>query len=150
MKGNFFLSASFYIIMLLFASCLWSCTSYEPTDPIPHIVVSPEGDQPIKTQINGKVEGANPALYNLVVYGKRNDYWFTMHDKLYPIIPIGSDFGWVCNLLVEDGESLSEIAIFLIPNGYAPPLLSGTKIIPLKMNIVSTAKHIIFVNGTEL
>jgi hypothetical protein len=133
------------LLVLCFLLFLISCTTHEIIDPKPVISISKESNISTK-QIKGKVEGINQRMYNLVAYAKLNGSWYTMHSKEYPIIPIDSEYCWECALVIDEGKVLSEITFFLIPNGYTPPILSGEKIIPVKLNIIASAKHTMYLD----
>ncbi len=128
-----------FLIMIIALIC--SCAPIEYIDPQPTIIVTAEEPFVNQKQLSGRVEGVNPLHYNLVVYGKIKDFWFTMHDRNFPIIPISNDLSWTCNLIINEGEQFDELTIFLIPSGYAPPIINGDKIIPLKMNLIAIAKQ---------
>ena len=128
-----------FLIMLIALG--YSCAPIESINPQPTIVVTTEDPNINRKQLNGSVMGINPSQFNLVVYAKINEFWFTMHDKNFPVIPISDDLHWVCNLMINEGEEFAELTIFLIPNGYAPPIITGAKIIPVKMNLVAIAKQ---------
>lgn len=122
-------------IIILFTSC----ASKDDVIPKPIISITPISSESIK----GQVHGIDAGLYNIAVYARLNDGWYTLPGSHIPLQPISEDNSWFCKLGNISIEDVSELVIFLLPNGYEPPILTGENIIPVKLNLVATSKKII-------
>ena len=125
----------FLAIVLIFTSCV----TKDDVMPKPTISITPISIE----SITGQVHGIEAALYSIAVYAKQNDGWYTLPGGHIPLHPISEDNRWVCELGNISIEDFSELAVFLVPNGYEPPILAGENMIPIKMNLVSTSKKLI-------
>ena len=84
--------------------------------------------------------GAIVQLYKVVVYARMNDGWYSLPAGDNSIIAIDSDRSWVCGLSNFEKDKITELTIYLIPNEFNPPILTGEPLIPIKMKLVSAAK----------
>jgi len=59
------------------------------------------------------------------------DGWWTKPTFADPLTDIQEDGGWVCDITTGGiDERATMVAAFLVPVGYAPPVLSGGKMLP--------------------
>jgi len=108
--------------------------------PKPIITVTPQSSSILNENITGQIHNADENLYNVAVYGKIDEGWYTLPNRDFPLIPISNDNSWVCELENANRASITKFVIFLVARGYAPPILQGENIIPVKMNLVAAAK----------
>ena len=110
---------------------------------MPFISVTPSNPYMNNENITGRIHGAEPHLYTVFVYALTSNGWFSMMNEGSTSIRIAEDKSWVCELKSIKKDEILKLAIYLIPNGYVPPSLQGDPIIPIKINLVATAKKII-------
>ncbi len=103
---------------------------YEASCPSPEIfldVVPPVGSY---ENLRGHVACVKPADYRVAVYIKVSGWW----SKPYfdsPLTPIQSDGAWVTDITTGGSDQLAtDIAAFLVPQGYSPPQMSGGAVLP--------------------
>ncbi|MCG8310191.1 MAG: hypothetical protein MI975_22525 [Cytophagales bacterium] len=131
------------LITFLFCTILSSCVHTDHEIARPVISVTPFNTSNLNESIAGQIHGADVQLYNIAVYAKVRSGWYTLPNRDSPIISISNDKRWVCELSGVKKEDITKVSIFLVPNGYEPPILQGQNIIPIKMNLMSASKKII-------
>lgn len=61
--------------------------------------------------------------------------WWTKPYWAWPLTIIEPDGSWVCDIVTGGiDEQATEIAAFLLPRGYDPPLMSGQSVLPPELN----------------
>jgi hypothetical protein len=83
--------------------------------------------------LHGKVCNVNPADYKVAVYiyvpGAGG--WWTKPTFAYPLTSIRSNGTWTCDITTGGIDHLAtQIAAFLVPNGYYPPRRDGHSSLP--------------------
>lgn len=129
------------LLIIIVAFC--SCSPVDEVIPKPVIVVSLLPSPNFNECISGHVEGVDTKLYKLAIYANVNGGWYNIPDRYNPLTNIGEESGWICKTDIDPNVTVSELAIYLLPNGYSPPILDGENIIPLKMSLVSASKKAI-------
>lgn len=89
--------------------------------------------------LQGHVACVNPLEYQVAVYTNVSGWW-TKPTFAQPLTPIQSDGTWTTDITTGDSdEYATNIAAFLVPNGYSPPAMSGGVVLPqeLYMNAVA-------------
>jgi len=117
-----------------------SCTKINEVTPKPIISINTKNTAPLNENISGQIFGATTSQYNIAVYAKMNEIWYNIPNAQNPLITISEDASWVCEVDIVMRAATSEISVFLLPNGYSPPILQGESMIPIKMHLVATAK----------
>ena len=115
-----------------------SCNTVDTPQPKPEIIVNPYSIY--HESISGKVTGINAFDHNLAVYVSVNDEWFTATGVQNQVIYLKEDASWNCQMGNYAGQPVDQVAIYLIPKGYQPPLLSGENLIPVKLNLIAPAR----------
>jgi len=128
------LTGGFVLLILTF------CSTPDEIIPKPVITITNANPRLLNENITGYVNGIIPTNFKIAVYGKINTGWHNLPSRENPLIPIAEDNSWACNLTMNQISSVSEYAIYLLPNGYIPPILVGAKIIPVKLNLVAAAR----------
>ena len=119
-----------YIIILLLLFLSGKAPSAAPADCQPAIVfdyIPPFGSF---EDLTGRVSCADPAGYAAAVYINVNGWW-TKPTFATPLTPIQPDGTWVTDITTGGSDQFAtEIAVFLVPAGFAPPLMSGGNVLP--------------------
>jgi len=94
----------------------------EPGDPaIWFTYVPPYGSF---NNLQGQVGNVTPADYKVAVYIKVGGFWWTKPYWTSPLTVIKSNGSWTCDITTGgNDETATEIAAYLVPNGYNPPLM---------------------------
>jgi hypothetical protein len=83
--------------------------------------------------LQGQVRCVDPADYKVAVYIFVGGWW----TKPYwgsPLTPIQDDGTWICDITTGGNDQFAtQIATFLLPNGYNPPNLSGEQALPTEL-----------------
>jgi exo-beta-1,3-glucanase (GH17 family) len=85
--------------------------------------------------LTGRVLHVWPADYKVALYIKVGGGWWTKPTFAHPLTDIRADGGWL-NSIVTGGTdyNATQIAAFLVPNGYSPPQMSGGGTLPSELN----------------
>jgi hypothetical protein len=76
--------------------------------------------------LHGSVTAVTPASYRVAVYIKVGGGWWTKPTFESPLTVIQSDSTWVCDITTGGNDPCaSDIAAFLVPSSYSPPLGQG-------------------------
>lgn len=90
--------------------------------------------------LKGQIWHVKPADYKIAVYIYVSGWW-TKPFFNTPLTTIQNDGSWTCDITTGGiDETATKIAAFLIPNGYNPPLLSGSSSLPSELDQNSFAK----------
>ncbi len=77
--------------------------------------------------------------YQVAVY-INNSGWWTKPTFAQPLTPIQSDGTWTTDITTgASDEYATDIAAFLVPNGYFPPAMSGGALLPQELYMNSVA-----------
>jgi len=83
--------------------------------------------------LQGKVTCIEPGNYKVAVYIYVVGWW-TKPYWAQPLTTIQSDGTWACDVTTGGNDELAtNIAAFLVPNGYSPPLASGSQTLPAEL-----------------
>ncbi len=84
--------------------------------------------------LRGQVWHVNPLDYRVAVYINVAGSWWTKPYQNQPLTPIRVDGSWVCDITTggRDQEA-TEIAAFLVPKGYDPPVVLGEPFLPREL-----------------
>ncbi len=92
--------------------------------------------------LQGQVSCGEPAEYQVAVYIFVGGWW----TKPYwdsPLTPIQADGSWTCDITTGGNDPYAtQIAAFLLPNGYNPPILSGEQVFPTEL-LMNSVDHLI-------
>jgi hypothetical protein len=93
--------------------------------------------------LRGQVTHVLPRDYRLVVYIKVGNGWWIKPYYDQPLTTINCDGTWVCDIATGGiDEQATEVAAYLIPTNYNPPLTLGGALDTLNLNANSVA-HVI-------
>ena len=139
MESAFFMART-YSGMLLLSMIFISCSTPDVVIPKPIITITSHLPESQHECISGSVSHINSSLYNIVIYAKIDAGWYNLPDRNNPLTTILEDGTWNCNTNLDAAKIVTEFSLYLVPNGYLPPILQGEQIIPLKMNLVAASK----------
>jgi hypothetical protein len=89
--------------------------------------------------LRGHVGCVAPDDYKVAVYINVAGWW-TKPYYISPLTPIQSDGTWITDITTGGSDPLAtDIAAFLIPNGYNPPIMSGGDYLPGELYTNSVA-----------
>jgi hypothetical protein len=89
--------------------------------------------------LRGHVTCVIPTDYKVAVYINVSGWW-TKPYYASPLTPIQSDGTWITDINTGGSDNLAtEIAAFLVPNGYTPPQMSGGATLPEELYSQSVA-----------
>lgn len=92
--------------------------------------------------LQGSVTGVDPDDYKVAVYINVSGWW-TKPSSAQPLTPINGDGSWICDVTTGGiDECATEIAAFLVPNGYSPPPASGQQCLASELYQYPHAKAI--------
>ena len=101
---------------------------YSPTIVLDH--VPPYGSY---DDLYGHVTGVTPSDYKVAVYINVSGWW-TKPTFASPLTTISSNGYWITDITTGGSDPLAtDIAAFLVPNGYTPPLMSGGATLPQEL-----------------
>ena len=127
-----------YACLIYALAILPCCTSDENVIPKPEIFVNLQNSW--AEGFFGFVRGVDSSLFILGIYANINNGWYNLPDLISPSTEIMTDGSWTCSMALDPDDSVSEIAIYLLPAGYLPPTLEGEPKIPLELNLVAAVK----------
>jgi len=80
--------------------------------------------------LEGQVQYVSPSEYQVAVYIHVSGWWTKPYWNS-PLTPIQSAGNWTCDVTTGGiDQHATEIAAFLVPNGYDPPLMAGDQALP--------------------
>jgi hypothetical protein len=83
--------------------------------------------------LRGHVSGVTPAAYKIAVYIKVSGWW-TKPYFATPLTSIQSDGTWSADITTGSSDPLATgLAVFLVPDGYTPPQMSGGVNLPAEL-----------------
>lgn len=83
--------------------------------------------------LRGHVTGISPASYKIAVYIKVSGWW-TKPYFAAPLTVIQSDGTWVADITTGSSDPFAtNLAVFLVPNAYTPPMMSGGAVLPAEL-----------------
>ena len=95
--------------------------------------------------LEGRVWHVRPADYKVVVYTRApwppSGGWWIKPTTGAPLTPILADGSWRTDITTGGvDQQATELAAFLIRNGYAPPLLTGSAVLPEELHANAVAE----------
>ncbi len=89
----------------------------------------------------GQAWHVKPSEYNVAVYIKVGSGWWTKPYLNSPLTLIGLDGSWTCNIVTGGvDQEATQIAAYLLPAEYDPPLMTGGSTLPDTLEMNSVAK----------
>jgi hypothetical protein len=83
--------------------------------------------------LQGHVSCVNPADYKVAVYIYVSGWW-NKPTWASPLTPIRPDGTWTADITTGGLDAqATQIAAFLVPNGYTPPLMAGGQVLPAEL-----------------
>ncbi len=111
-----------------------------PTPAVVFTDVPPYGSD---QDLRGRVEGGPLANFRVAVYIYVNGWW-TKPLLAQPLTPIAGDGTWTADITTGGEDRLAtEIAAFLVPFDYEPPLLSGAPTLPPSLFAAAAAHALV-------
>ncbi|HEX2905257.1 MAG TPA: hypothetical protein VHO69_00245 [Phototrophicaceae bacterium] len=88
----------------------------------------------------GHVKNISSADYRVAVYIQVSGGWWNKPTWAQPTVPIHADGSWLCDITTggHDQEA-TELAAFVVPRTYAPPLVSGDSALPAGLYVQAVA-----------
>ncbi len=100
----------------------------------PPIAITHVPDWGTSEDLRGRVECVEPEKHEVAVYLFVANGWWTKPTWDEPLTPIQADGTWTCDITTGGiDEQGTEIAAFLVPDGYDPPLGRGEQTLPQEM-----------------
>jgi exo-beta-1,3-glucanase (GH17 family) len=121
-----------------------SCNSIPggPGDPALQFTDVPPYGSGSTERLQGTALHVLPSNYKVVIYIRVANTWWVKPTYAAPLTSIFPDGAWSAQIMTGGNDALAtEIAAFLIPNSYSPPLLGNASALPgeLYANAVATA-----------
>jgi exo-beta-1,3-glucanase (GH17 family) len=108
-------------------------------------LIGSEGD------LHGQVSHIAVKDYRVALYIKVAEVWWTKPTFVTPLVAIQTDGSWICDITTGGADAnATEIAAYLVPVGYMPPLMNGESgILPaeLEENAVANCRQTRIVNN---
>jgi hypothetical protein len=96
------------------------------------------------SNLQGVVSGVDPAQYQVAVYIKVRQGWWTKPYWAHPATPIYPGGTWTCAVVTGGlDQYASDYAAFLIPKSMQPPLRHGEHSLPAALAKKAVAKTIV-------
>lgn len=90
--------------------------------------------------LQGKVTNVTPADYKVAVYTYISGWW-TKPTFSNPLTNISETGIWICDITTGGSDQYAtKIKVYLMPNGYTPPQLSGNQTFPAELNSYPSAE----------
>lgn len=128
---------SFFLIILLFSiiGCLKNISDNNISDdtrkPIIQFTYVPSYGS--FEHLQGQVKNVNPVNYKVAAYIFVSGWWTKPYFSS-PLTTINSDGSWECDITTGGmDQNATEIAAFLVPNGYNPPIMDGKQTLPKEL-----------------
>ncbi len=91
--------------------------------------------------LKGQVWHLKPEDHKVAVYIRVGSGWWTKPTFAQPLTTIQPSGRWVCDIVTGGSDQLANrIAVFVLPNGYNPPLMSGGMTLPSELDQNAVAK----------
>jgi len=116
-----------------------SCISYNDILPKPHISVTNESISDWAGSLEGYAHGIKPEFFQISIYIRKRGFWHHFPDASSGRVKIYENNAWECQNLDFDIDNVTEISIFLLPDHFTAPLLTGEGSLPVKLYLVSVA-----------
>ena len=85
-------------------------------------------------RLEGRVRCVVPSDFRVAVFIKVRGGWWTKPYWDEPLTRVDPNGSWQCDITTGGiGEQATEIAAFLVPSGYSPPLMSGQRSLPAEL-----------------
>jgi hypothetical protein len=92
-------------------------------------------------RLEGRAICAVPSDFKVAVFIEVRGGWWTKPCWARPLTLINPDGSWSCDITTGGvDEEATEIAAFLVPNAYSPPLLSGQSSLPAELRDEAVAE----------
>jgi len=126
--------------MTIAVDCSCSSVIGGPGTPeINFIYVPPIGNT--TDYLKGNVLHVVSVDYKVVVYIRVNGGWWIKPTYAQPLTNINCDGTWSADIVTGGvDQNATDITVYLIPNGYNPPLLGGSSYLPQELDDNSVAK----------
>jgi YVTN family beta-propeller protein len=83
--------------------------------------------------LHGRVRGVDPGDHKVAVYIYVSGWWTKPYWDA-PLTAIQSDGSWSCDITTGGMDQFAtQIAAFLVPNGFSPPLMAGESVLPAEL-----------------
>lgn len=95
--------------------------------------------------LQGSALHASPASFNVVIYIYVPGFgWVVKPTLAQPLTSIQQDGSWASAIVTGGSDQLAtQIAAFLIPNTYSPPLLVGAQTLPAELSANAAASKLV-------
>lgn len=91
--------------------------------------------------LKGQVWHVNPANYKVAVYINAGGLWWTKPTAASPPTSIQFDGRWSCDITTGgNDQNATQISAYLVPIGYAPPLVLGSSTLPAELSAYPKAE----------
>ena len=111
----------------------WSSIPGGPGDPAVEFTYVPPYNS--SEDLTGRVLHVRPSDYKVALYINVGGGWWTKPTFDAPLTGIRADGGWRNDITTGGNDHLAtKIAAFLVPNGYAPPQMSGGAAFPSELS----------------
>jgi len=91
--------------------------------------------------LKGQASNIIPGDYKVAGYIRVGGGWWNKPTWANPLTPIQGDGSWTCDITTGGNDpDATEIAAYLVPNGYTPPEMSGQCALPHELDENSEAK----------
>lgn len=131
--------------MMMWISCAWLCMvglAVAAEGPsIEFRYVPPYGST---EELAGQVTNVNVSAYGVAVYIYVGGWW-TKPTFAQPLAPLQSDGSWSCDITTGGSDAYAtQLAAYLVPINYAPPLAEGWPQLPdaLALNAVASLRAV--------
>jgi hypothetical protein len=85
--------------------------------------------------LTGSILHVKPSDHKVAVYIRVGAGWWSKPTFASPLVEIHVDGSWTCDITTGGAdETASEMAAFLVTNGYQPPTANGTATLPIALN----------------
>ncbi len=116
----------------------WTGIGGPGTPAISFTAVPPLGSS---SDLQGQVLHVTPSDYRVAVYIKVAGQWWTKPTEANPVTMIRFDGNWTTDITTGGNDAqATEIAAYLIPSSYTPPIVLGGASLPLALDQNSAAK----------
>jgi hypothetical protein len=143
------------------AQTVMAASSPQPTQPLASTTIAPQitptsipssGSAPSISfshvppigshdDLEGVVQGVDPAKYVVAIYISVDGGWWTKPTFASPTTPISSDGTWSAPYATGGNDiSATAIVAYLIPIGYNPPAMAGGATLPSDLGANAVAK----------
>lgn len=121
----------------------WSQTPVPGGPGAPTIELTVVPRRGSSTDLQGQVLHVNPLDFKVAVFIYVGGWW-TKPTFAQPLSTIQLDGRWICDVTTGGNDALAiAIAAYVLPNGYAPPLLAGAGALPAELDAHAIAKVLI-------